>query len=97
MTDYEALVKRVLIALGDKELKQAFNALYGYVEYNDKGELHKANDIFITIAREALIREPTLSVHIKNFIAGVYMVALNIEEPTALAYVQKNILNNTLN
>ena len=96
MDQYEELVKRVIIALGNKELKEAFNTLYYYMEYDDMGELHKANDLFTTLVREAMLREPTLTVPIKNFIVGIYMNALDIPEDVAHTYVQKNIVNNTL-
>ena len=96
MTKDEALVKRILIALGDKELKQALDALYYHYECNDKGELHRANDLFTTLVRDALTIEPFLYNAIYNFITGIYMVVFNMNDTVALAYVQKNIMNNTL-
>ena len=96
MSDYEALVKRILIALGDEHLKQSFSTLYYYAECNDKGELHRASDLFTRLVREALITEPLLYSAIYNFITGIYMVVFNMNDTVALAYVQKNIMNNTL-
>ena len=96
MNSYETLVKRILIAFGDKELKQALDALFYYTEYNDKGELHRANDLFTTLVRDALIIEPLLTNAILNFITGIYMVAFNMNDNVALLYVQKYIMNNAL-
>jgi hypothetical protein len=96
MSDYQALLSKLILIIGKDQLNQALQALYYYIDYDDMGELHKANDLFTTLARDATIKHPTLTIPITSFIIGIYMNAMDIPEDVAYTYVQKNIMNNTL-
>jgi len=96
MSDYQALLSKLILIIGKDQLNQALQALYYYIDYDDMGELHKANDLFTTLARDATIKHPTLTAPITGFITGIYMNAMDIPEDVAYTYIQKNIMNNTL-
>ena len=96
MENYEEVIGKLIGELGRTEFKEGLNSLYCYAENKDKGELHKANDIFTTLIRDLSLRYPALKTPTINFFVNVYIAVLYMDKEEATAYVQQNIANNML-